>query len=207
MATMYKGSPLRFVVKRFLYGLAFVVVFPLILAEWCARALYKRDVFFPTHAQILSLVPGKTGSFLRNAYYYATLASCNLDCSLPLGTRFTHSSARLGKRIYLGFDCIIGQATIGDDTMLADRVSVISGRYQHGTAVGDVTFQQQEQRRETVTIGVNCWIGTGAIVMADVGSNVIIGAGSVVTKPIEDGCVAVGNPCRPIRRQGETPPR
>jgi virginiamycin A acetyltransferase len=49
-----------------------------------------------------------------------------------------------------------------------------------------------------VTIGAGSWIGSGAIVLADVGRNCVIGAGSVVTKPIPDNVVAVGNPARVI---------
>ena len=36
-----------------------------------------------------------------------------------------------------------------------------------------------------------------------VGSNVVIGAGSVVTRDIPSGVVAVGNPCRVLRAVGE----
>ena len=45
------------------------------------------------------------------------------------------------------------------------------------------------------------WIGGGTVVVPGVtiGSNVVIGAGSVVVHDIPDNCVAVGNPCRPIR--------
>ena len=57
-----------------------------------------------------------------------------------------------------------------------------------------------------VTIGANCWLGGAVIVCPGVtiGDNVVIGAGSVVTKDLPDNCVAVGNPCR-VRRQ-VTPP-
>ena len=49
------------------------------------------------------------------------------------------------------------------------------------------------------------WIGAGAIIVPGVkiGKNVVIGAGSVVTKDIPDGVVAVGNPCRVLREVGE----
>jgi virginiamycin A acetyltransferase len=197
---------MRFIVKRVFYGIALLLLSPFLLSEWAARALLGRDVFFATHTEILAFVPGTFGVLLRNAYYYATLAGCRLDSAFAFGTRFTHSRAVVGARIYMGFDCIIGQARIGDDTMLADRVSVLSGRHQHGTQRGDSSFQDQQQRLEWVHIGSNCWIGTGAIIMANVGDNVVIGAGSVVTKPIESDCVAVGNPCRVLRHQESSPP-
>ena len=53
-----------------------------------------------------------------------------------------------------------------------------------------------------ITVGDNVWIGGGVQVMPGVtiGSNVVIGGGSVVVKDIPSDCVAVGNPCKPIRK-------
>ena len=54
-------------------------------------------------------------------------------------------------------------------------------------------------------IGRNCWLGAGVIVLPGVtiGDNVVVGAGSVVTKDLPDNVVAVGNPCRVLREVGE----
>ena len=56
-----------------------------------------------------------------------------------------------------------------------------------------------------VIIGNNVWIGGNVNVLPGVtiGDNVVIGAGSVVTKDIPANCVAVGNPCRVIRKINE----
>lgn len=53
-----------------------------------------------------------------------------------------------------------------------------------------------------ITVGDNVWIGAGVHVMPGVciGNNVVIGGGSVVIKDIPDNSVAVGNPCKVIRR-------
>lgn len=65
-----------------------------------------------------------------------------------------------------------------------------------------------EQRNEgleiarPITIGDNVWIGAGCVILAGVtiGNNTVIGAGSVVTKSIPAGVVAVGSPCRVMRK-------
>lgn len=46
------------------------------------------------------------------------------------------------------------------------------------------------------------WLGGNTVVCPGVhiGSNVVIGAGSVVTKDIPDWCIAAGNPCKVLRR-------
>jgi acetyltransferase-like isoleucine patch superfamily enzyme len=50
-----------------------------------------------------------------------------------------------------------------------------------------------------VKIGRGSWIGSAAIVMADVGEQSIIGAGSVVTQPVPSRVLAAGVPARVIR--------
>ena len=56
-----------------------------------------------------------------------------------------------------------------------------------------------------IDIGDEVWIGGGAIVCPGVriGARSVIGAGSVVTKDIPEGVVAVGNPCRVLREVEE----
>lgn len=52
-----------------------------------------------------------------------------------------------------------------------------------------------------VRIGNNVWIGGSTVICPGVtiGDNSVIGAGSVVTRDIPAGVVAVGNPCRVLR--------
>ena len=53
-----------------------------------------------------------------------------------------------------------------------------------------------------ITIEDGCWIGAGVIILPGVtiGKGSVIGAGSVVTKDIPSDSVAVGNPCKVIRK-------
>ena len=48
-------------------------------------------------------------------------------------------------------------------------------------------------------IGAGAWIGSAAVVLADVGRGTIVGAGSVVTKPLPDDVIAAGVPAKVIR--------
>lgn len=52
-----------------------------------------------------------------------------------------------------------------------------------------------------ITIGKNCWLGAGCIILKDVriGNNVVVAAGSVVTKDVPDGSVVAGIPARIIK--------
>lgn len=186
--------------KLLVSAVAILLVSPLALLELLLRALARRDVLFAAQAELLSLFPGKSGSYLRNAYYFLTLESCPLECCFLVGTMFTHSQARIGRRVYVGAHCILGMTDIGDDTMLADHVYILSGSAQHGTQDPTLPFQQQPGTFTTVRVGANSWIGTNVVVMANIGNDCLVGAGSVVTREVPSGHVAAGNPARIVRK-------
>jgi acetyltransferase-like isoleucine patch superfamily enzyme len=85
---------------------------------------------------------------------------------------------------------------------------VPSGGRTHGTDRLDVPIREQSGARTTVRIGEGSWVGSAAIVMADVGRHCVIGAGAVVTKPVPDYSVAVGVPARvvAVRQPSATDP-
>jgi virginiamycin A acetyltransferase len=194
---------MKALVKSVVTAIALLLVLPFALLEKLARSMVGHDVFFAAQGELFSLLPGKTGSYLRNAFYHLTLRQCPLNLRLLLGTMFTHSDVEIGQRVYFGAHCLVGMARIGDDCLFADHVYVLSGRHQHGTADPSLPIQQQPQRFQVITIGRNVWIGTNSVIMADVGDDCIIGAGSVVTRPIASGSVAVGNPARVIRSRSD----
>ena len=76
---------------------------------------------------------------------------------------------------------------------------ILSGRRQHGRSQDGRIEGAEEGVFEVIPIGSDCWIGAGAIVMAEIGEGTTIGAGSVVTRPIPPRSVAVGNPARVIK--------
>ena len=65
--------------------------------------------------------------------------------------------------------------------------------------------KREMQFNADIHVGNNVWIGAGAILLPGVtiGDDTVIGAGSIVTKDIPSGVVAVGNPCRILREIGE----
>jgi len=176
---------------------ACILILPLGVIELAAKRLLRRDVFFSAHAQFLGFIPGKLGSYLRVAYYRLTLDHCSKDVAIHFGSRFTHTTSSVEDRVYIGTGCVIGMASIGSETMLADNVLVLSGSRQHGTELGSA-FQVQQQTFQRLNIGKNVWIGSAAVVMADIGNNSIVGAGSVVTRPVSEGQKVAGNPARQI---------
>lgn len=119
-----------------------------------------------------------------------------------------------GRNIYIGNNVSINigctfvdcnRITIGSDVLVAPNVQIY-------TATHPVDFEERlpvtecGRGRNTfalpVSIGNGCWIGGGATILPGVtiGRGSVIGAGSVVTRPIPSNCLAVGNPCRVVRR-------
>lgn len=106
----------------------------------------------------------------------------------------------LGEQFYANHNCVIldcAEVRIGDRVMFAPSVQI----YATTHPLDPVERATGKEFCSAVTIGDDCWIGGGAIILAGVtiGKGSVIGAGSVVTKDIPEGVVAAGNPCRVIR--------
>ncbi|MBI5657488.1 MAG: hypothetical protein HZC44_12020, partial [Geobacter sp.] len=54
----------------------------------------------------------------------------------------------------------------------------------------------EELTFDRVTVGSECWIGEGSIIMADLGERCIVSSGSVVTRAMPAGRLIAGNPAR-----------
>lgn len=90
---------------------------------------------------------------------------------------------------------------VEDEVMFAANVYVSDGL--HGMARGDVPYKYQGIARiAPICIGYGSWIGQNAVIMPGVtiGRLCVVGAGSVVTRSIPDGSVAVGAPAKVIKR-------
>jgi acetyltransferase-like isoleucine patch superfamily enzyme len=199
--------------KRTLKGVAnlvaMVAVLPAFVAFCWASFLIGRSRAFPGWSQALSLFPGMTGVYLRRAFYRLVLPRCGDDSCLCFGTVFSHPTAEVGRSVYVGVFCCLGDVTLEDDVLIGSHVSIMNGGGQHGIERLDIPIREQPGVWPRITIGRDTWIGDRAAVLADVGKHCVIGAGSVVTKPIPDYAIALGNPARVIRSrkavEAETP--
>jgi acetyltransferase-like isoleucine patch superfamily enzyme len=186
---------LRKIIKGIGWGVALVLTLP-----WAMLAVFGRfKAGFTFSAQALSLAPGLPGSYLRVAYYAMTLRSCSLESHIGIGSFFAHSEASVGRGVYIGSLCVMGKTNIGDRTQIASGVQVLSGRRQHGRRQDGRIEGAEDGVFQVIPIGSDCWIGAGAIVMAEIGEGTTIGAGSIVTRPIPAHSVAVGNPAKVIK--------
>ena len=105
------------------------------------------------------------------------------------------------KNVYINFNLSLVDDTyisIGDGTLIGPNVTIATAIHPEDPKIRKTGYQYNLP----VTIGKNVWVGSGAIILPGVkiGDDSIVGAGSVVTKDIPNGVVAVGNPCRVLRQ-------
>lgn len=122
----------------------------------------------------------------------------------PFHANFGGYHVHFGKNVYANFNLTMVDDThiyVGDYTMFGPNVTVATA----GHPILPKLREQAYQYNMPVHIGKNCWIGAGAIILPGItiGDNVVVGAGSVVTKELPSNVVAVGNPCRVLRQVGE----
>lgn len=187
---------LRLALKAAVFAVAAVLVSPLALLSALEKRLRLGEAVFTFCAQLLALMPGLPGVWLRGAFYWFSLERCSWQTHIGFGSLFTHRGARLAPRVSTGSYCVLGHVDIGADTRLASRVSIPSGRRQHLDEHGVLS---SVTRFDTVSVGEGCWIGEAAIVMADVGAHSIVGAGAVVSRSMPGGHLISGNPAAAVR--------
>jgi acetyltransferase-like isoleucine patch superfamily enzyme len=154
-------------------------------------------------SQLLSLVPGLPGQYLRRAFLARVLrGGCAASAAIEFGTLFSQIDCRIDERVYVGPRCHLGHVHLESGVLLAAGVHVPSGPYTHGTDPSAPIHDQPGSLRR-VRIGAGSWIGSNAVVLADVGRETIVGAGAVVTQPLPDRVIAAGVPARIVRRRDE----
>jgi maltose O-acetyltransferase len=126
-------------------------------------------------------------------------AGSGLDLEPPFfcdyGTNIT-----FGHTVFMNFNCVIldvAPVTIGSRVMFGPAVQLYA-------ATHPLNARERSAGRELgkpITIGDDVWLGGGSIVCPGVriGARAVIGSGSVVTKDVPEGVIAVGNPCRVVR--------
>jgi len=111
--------------------------------------------------------------------------------------------------VAIGDRCLIGTGSsivghlsieIGDDVWTGHHVHITD--MNHGYDDPDRPISVQHQPEAPVSIGSGSWLGHGVVVLpgAQIGRNVVVGAGSVVRGVLPDHSVAVGVPARVVRR-------
>lgn len=153
--------------------------------DLCAEYNSLKPSQIEERREILKKLLGKTGEnfWIEQSFW------CDYGYNIELGENF-----------YSNHNLVIldaAKVTFGDNCFVAPNC----GFYTAGHAIDAEQRNQGLEIAWPITVGNNVWIGGSVAVMPGVtiGNDTIIGGGSVVTKDIPAGVIAVGNPCRAIR--------
>jgi acetyltransferase-like isoleucine patch superfamily enzyme len=108
----------------------------------------------------------------------------------------------MGRRCQISTGCFLGAGeaglTLGDDVLVSPNCAILTGTYLFDRL--DVPLQDQGTESKPTRIGHQAWIGSNCVVLAgaEIGDNVIVSAGSVISGRVPPNTVVLGNPAKVI---------
>jgi len=160
------------------------------------------DMVFRTASELLSLIPYVFGVVVRAEFYRFALTRCGRNVVIELGAVFIYRDISFGDNVTINRYAVIHHCDIGSYALIGEHAVLLSGSRQHNIDRTDIPMALQRGRKKRIAIGDDSWVGVHAVVMEDVGRGAIVGAGAVVTKPVPELTIVVGNPARPLRQRG-----
>lgn len=167
-----------------------------------ARRLFRRSKAHLGHSPIL----------FRGVHYLMIEQGVSVGCSARIENYDSYANKQYFPRLIIGkntlimndFTCLnAGTIKIGHNCMIASHVFISSEN--HGMNPENGTYISQPLLVKDVLIGNNVWIGEKVMIMPGVqlGDNVIVGGGSVVTKSFPSNVIIAGNPAKIIKTWNE----
>jgi len=161
-----------------------------VVMKWIARALYGPRAAHLPPDRVLML-----------AFFQKILG---VNCHVPWIVHFSsqvlhHENMDVPLDVNPGYSpgCYIQAINgirIGTGVRIGPNVALISANH-------DLSDYRKHTKAPPMEIGSGVWIGANSVILPGVriGARTVVGAGSVVAKELPSDCVAVGNPCRPVR--------
>jgi acetyltransferase-like isoleucine patch superfamily enzyme len=167
-----------------------------IMVKLYAKSIPKyREISF-----LMSIIPFIWGDLARRYFYESTLISVGTKSVFSFGCVIEGRNCRIGDSVYIGpYSYIYNNIEIGNNVMLAPRVTIMDGRNQHSFSNNNKPMIDQEGVSKKVTIGNDVWIGNNSCITEDIASHCIVGTNSLVLKSTKEYEIVAGNPARVIK--------
>lgn len=173
----------------------------------CTIYLVKLYIPIYTYKDIcidISKYSGIFGVYIRMHFYNLTLDKCGDNLVVGYGSYFCYKTSQVGNNVCIEENCVISNCIIGNLVVVAANVSIMSGSNHHDIDDLNTPLMYSEGDISNISIGTNIWIGTHAVVMADITDGTVVGASSVVISTFQKDSVIAGVPARLIRRRGNS---
>ena len=141
--------------------------------------------------------------FLRKLLVKSFLIDCGKGITVKSNADIS-MFIKVGNNSELGTRCMVqSHVVIGDNVIMGPDVKIYSRNHRYDHI--DLPIQYQGKIQKQTVIGNDVWIGANVIILpgVTVGDHVVIGAGSIVAKDIEDYSVVGGNPARIIKKRAD----
>jgi acetyltransferase-like isoleucine patch superfamily enzyme len=196
-----ESMSIRYRIKRTIKTVFLILTAPAYVIFRLLSIVGDPDTVFQSFSQAMSLVPGKIGVYIRASFYRLACPDTSDEIVVGFLTVLSHRDITIGPGAYIGSQCNIGKCVIGRDALVGSGVHILSGARQHEFNRIDKPIQKQGGTYEKITIGEDCWLGNGSLIMASLAAHCIVAAGSIVTKPTQRGDIVAGVPARIIRNR------
>jgi acetyltransferase-like isoleucine patch superfamily enzyme len=155
---------------------------------------------FQHASEFVSVIPFVLGTVTRRVFYERTLKHCGRNFVVRHGAAFVYRDATLGDDVFIGRHSNFELVSSGSGLLTSSGVSLLKGRH-HWQGEALASKVPETGRASRIHIGDLTWVGTFAVVIANVNKDAVIGAGSAVVHVDPDGAGVMGNPGRIVKKR------
>lgn len=157
------------------------------------------DFIFLFCSQLLAIFPYVIGTIARYEFYRFALRRCGKNVMIGFGTVFIYRDIEIGDNVLIGMYNTIHHCDFGSWVLTAEGCRFLSGSRYHHFDDTDRPMALQGGSLKRIVIADDVWVGTNSVVMANVASGAIVGAGSVVVNDVDEFTIVGGVPARPLK--------